>query len=56
MPDDLSLVHGRGVGSGARKFRGERPADRSATAFVLLASGVGSNDPYAVALVRSTNG
>ena len=45
IPDDRRPVHGRGVGKGARKFLGERPAERSAISFVLLASGVGSNDP-----------
>jgi hypothetical protein len=44
-----------GVGIDARKLRGERPAERSATAFVLLASGVGNN-PDAVSSVRCTNG
>ena len=45
-----------GVGHiGAKKLRGEHPADRSATAFVLLASGVGNN-PQSVASVRGTNG
>jgi hypothetical protein len=44
-----------GVGIDARKLRGERPAERSATAFVLLASGVGNN-PYPVSSVRCTNG
>jgi hypothetical protein len=44
-----------GVGQGFVKSRGERPADRSAIAFVLLASGVGNN-PYPVASVRGTNG
>jgi hypothetical protein len=44
-----------GVGHRFRKFRGERPAERSATAFVLLASGVGNN-PDAVPSVRGTNG
>jgi hypothetical protein len=45
-----------GVGHmGFKKFRGERPAERSATAFVLLASGVGNN-PYPVSSVRCTNG
>ena len=45
----------RGVGIGPKKFRGERPAERSATAFVLLASGVGNN-PDPVSSVRRTNG
>lgn len=45
-----------GVGQiGLRKFLGERPADRSAIAFVLLASGVGNN-PDAISSVRGTNG
>ena len=44
-----------GVGKGARKFRGDLPAERRATAFVLLASGVGNN-PDSVASVRRTNG
>jgi hypothetical protein len=45
-----------GVGhSGFRKSRGERPAERIATALVLLASGVGNN-PESVASVRGTNG
>jgi hypothetical protein len=35
--------------------RGDLPAERSATAFVLLASGVGNN-PDAVSSVRGTNG
>lgn len=46
----------RGVGQiGFRKSRGERPAERSAIAFVLLASGVGNN-PDPVSPVRGTNG
>jgi hypothetical protein len=55
-PDDRRPEHGRGVGRGERKLRGDLPAERSAIAFVLLASGVGSNDPDAVPLVRRTNG
>ncbi len=51
--DRLSIA--LGVGQGARKFRGDLPAERSATAFVLLASGVGNN-PDSVASVRRTNG
>ena len=51
----LSPSVARGVGKGAKKFRGDRPAERSAIAFVLLASGVGSN-PDAVSSVRGTNG
>lgn len=54
-PDDLRPEQGRGVGKGARKFRGERPADRSAIAFVFVASGVGNN-PDSVPPVRGTNG
>jgi hypothetical protein len=45
----------RGVGIFCKKFLGERPAERKATAFVLLASGVGNN-PYPVSSVRRTNG
>jgi len=55
-PLDRSPEHGRGVGIGIMKLRGERPPERIAIAFVLLASGVGSNDPDAVASVRGTNG
>jgi hypothetical protein len=44
-----------GVGILCKKLRGERPAERSAMAFVLLNSGVGNN-PYAVSSVRGTNG
>lgn len=43
------------VGVGSKKLRGERPADLKATAFVLLASGVGNN-PEAVSAVRGANG
>lgn len=43
------------VGVGIRKLRGDLPAERRATAFVLLASGVGNN-PDAVSSVRGTNG
>jgi hypothetical protein len=55
IPELRSPEHGLGVGRGARKFLGERPADRSATPFVLLASGVGNN-PYPVSSVRGANG
>jgi hypothetical protein len=41
--------------SGFRKFLGERPPERIAEAFVLLASGVGNN-PDPVSLVRGANG
>jgi len=52
----FSASFARGVGQiGARKFLGERPAERRATAFVLLASGVGNN-PNPVSLVRGANG
>ena len=51
--DRLSIAFG--VGNGASQLRGNLPADRSATAFVLLASGVGNN-PDAVPSVRCTNG
>ena len=37
------------------KLRGDLPPERSAIAFVLLASGVG-NKPKSVASVRGTNG
>lgn len=49
--------HERGVGQriGCVKSLGERPPERIAIAFVLLASGVGNN-PDAVASVRGANG
>jgi hypothetical protein len=55
IPELRSPVQGLGVGSGARKLRGDLPAERSAIAFVLLASGVGNN-PDAISSVRGTNG
>ncbi len=52
----FSASFARGVGqSGRRKSRGDRPPERIAKAFVLLASGVGNN-PRAVTDVRGTNG
>lgn len=53
MPDDLAPLHGRGFGS--MKFRGGRPPLLKATAFVLLASGVG-NQPNPVSAVRGADG
>jgi hypothetical protein len=40
---------------GFRKSRGDLPPERSATALVLLASGVGNN-PDPISSVRRTNG
>ena len=45
----------RGVGSSFRKSLGDRPPERIAEAFVLLASGVGNN-PEPVTAVRGANG
>jgi hypothetical protein len=52
----FSASFARGVGHiGFKKSLGGRPPERCATAFVLLASGVGNN-PDAVAAVMGTNG